>query len=124
MRRYALTLSREPLFFGAVVGLVALLTVVCYLAVPGTRGKLVWNRKSLGYFFFTGVFETAGLLLVLYALSFGPVVVVAPIVSTLPLWVVLGSTLLLRDLEKITMRISLGAICVVLGTIAISLAKP
>lgn len=123
VRRYALMLSNEPLFFGAVVGLVALLTVIFYLAIPTTRGKLEWNRKSLGYFFFTGLFETVGLLLVLYALSVGPVVIVSPIVSTLPLWVVLGSALLLRDLEKITVRISIGAIFVVLGTIAISFAK-
>ena len=105
------------------MGLVALVTVVGYLAVPTTRVKLVWNRESIGYFIFTGLFETVGLLLVLYALSLGPVVIVAPIVSTLPLWVVLGSKFLLRDLEKITVRISLGAICVVLGTVAISLVN-
>ncbi len=124
VRRYALTLAQEPLFFGAVVGLVALVTVLFYMALPTTRDKLVWDRRCLVYFFFTGLFETIGLLLVLYALTLGPVVIVSPIVSTLPLWVVLGSKLLLRDLEKITPRIWLGALFVVLGTIAISLAKP
>jgi len=123
VRRYALTLSKEPLFFGAVVGLIALLTVLIYLALPTTKDKLVWHPKCLGYFFFTGLFETIGLLLVLYALSLGPVVIVSPIVSTLPLWVILGSKFLLRDLERITPRIWLGAALVVLGTIAISLAK-
>jgi len=123
VRRFALMLSNEPLFFGAVVGLVALSTVLIYLTLPTTKNKLVWHRKCLGYFFFTGLFETVGLLLVLYALSLGAVVIVSPIVSTLPLWVVLGSKLLLRDLERITPRIWMGALLVVLGTIAISLAK-
>jgi drug/metabolite transporter (DMT)-like permease len=63
------------------------------------------------------------LLLVLYALSFGPVVTVTPLTATLPLWVVIGSKLFLRDVEKITTRTVIGAILVVAGTIAISLAE-
>ena len=69
-----------------------------------------------------GALESLGLLLVLYALTYGPVVVVTPLTATLPLWVVLGSKLL-RDLEKITPRIVAGAALVVAGTIAITLAK-
>jgi drug/metabolite transporter (DMT)-like permease len=67
--------------------------------------------------------ESLGLLLVLYALTYGPVVVVTPLTATLPLWVVLGSKQFLRDLEKITPRIVAGAALVVAGTIAITLAK-
>ena len=63
------------------------------------------------------------MLLVLYALSFGPVVMVTPLTATLPLWVVIGSKLFLRDVEKITTRTVIGAILVVAGTIAISLAE-
>ena len=46
-----------------------------------------------------------------------------PLTITLPLWVVLGSKLFLNDVEKITTRIAVGALLVVLGTIAISFAK-
>jgi drug/metabolite transporter (DMT)-like permease len=67
--------------------------------------------------------ESLGLLLVLYALTYGPVVVVTPLTATLPLWVVLGSKLFLRDPEKITPRIVAGAALVVAGTIAITRAK-
>ncbi len=70
-----------------------------------------------------GALESLGLLLVLYALTYGPVVVVTPLTAMLPLWVVLGSKLFLRDLEKITPRIVGGAALVVAGTIAITLAK-
>ena len=55
--------------------------------------------------------------------TYGPVVVVTPLTAMLPLWVVLGSKLFLRDLEKITPRIVAGAALVVAGTIAITLAK-
>jgi len=123
IRRYALRFSDEPIFFGAVVGIVGLFCTACYLALPTTKEKLVWNRESIGYFIAGGAFESLGLLLVLYALSFGPVVMVTPLTATLPLWVVILSRIFLRDVEKITARIVLGAALVVAGTIAISLAK-
>lgn len=124
LRRYALRFADEPIYFGAVVGVVGLACTAAYLALPGTKEKLVWNRQSIGYFIAGGAFESLGLLLVLYALSFGPVVMVTPLTATLPLWVVLLSKLFLRDVETITSRIVIGAALVVAGTIAISLVKP
>jgi uncharacterized membrane protein len=106
-----------------VVGVVGLICTTIFVALPTTKEKLVWNRQSIGYFAVGGAFESLGLLLVLYALTYGPVVVVTPLTATLPLWVVLGSKLFLRDLEKITPRIVAGAALVVAGTIAISLEE-
>lgn len=123
IRRQALKLSNEPVFFAALVGVVALATVFTYLALPTTKDKIIWNRQSAPYFIVSGAFEALGLLLVLFALSAGPVIIVAPISSTLPLWVLIGSKLLLRDVEKITLRIVIGAILIVIGTVAISLSK-
>ena len=123
LRRYALKFSDDPIYFGAIVGVVGLLCTVLFLALPTTKDRLVWHRPSLGYFIVGGSLESLGLLLVLYALSFGPVVMVTPLTATLPLWVVIGSRLFLRDVEKITQRTVVGAILVVVGTIAITLAK-
>jgi DME family drug/metabolite transporter len=121
LRRYALRYSDEPIYFGAIVGVVGLLCTSLYIAVPATKERLVWHRQSIGYFIAGGGFESLGLLLVLYALTYGPVIVVTPLTATLPLWVVLGSKLFLHDLEKITPRIIAGAALVVAGTIAITL---
>jgi len=123
LRRYALRFSDEPIYFGAVVGIVGLLCVCAYLALPTTKEKLVLNRGSLAYFIAGGTLESLGLLLVLYALTFGPVILVTPMTATLPLWVVLGGKLLLRDVEKITKRIVVGAGLVVAGTVAMILAR-
>ena len=123
LRRYALKFSDEPIFFGAVVGVVGLICTTAYLALPTTSEKLVWNRDSLWYFATCGVFESLGLLLVLYALTYGTVVMITPLTSTLPLWVVIGSKLFLRDVEKITPQTVAGALLVVAGTMAITLAK-
>lgn len=123
LRRYALQFADEPIYFGAVVGIVGLLCTTGFVALPSTKDRLVWNRDSLYYFVIGGAFESLGLLLVLYALTYGPVVMVTPLTATLPLWVVIGSKLFLNDVEKITVRIAIGAALVVIGTIAISLAK-
>ena len=123
IRRYALRFSDEPIFFGAVVGVVGLACTAAYLALPTTKETLVWNRESIGYFIAGGAFESLGLLLVLYALTFGPVVMVTPLTATLPLWVVLLSKMFLPDVEKITGRIVIGATLVVCGTITIALVR-
>jgi drug/metabolite transporter (DMT)-like permease len=123
LRRYALRFSDEPIYFGAVVGVVGLFCTASYLALPTTKEKLVWNRQSIGYFVAGGTLESLGLLLVLYALTFGPVVLVTPLTATLPLWVVLGGKIFLRDVETITTRIIVGAGLVVAGTVAMALAR-
>ena len=68
-----------------------------------------------------GTFQTLGILLVIVALSVGHVVLVSPIVATSPLWILLGTWLFLRGIENLTLKTIIGAVCVVSGTVAISL---
>lgn len=123
VRRYALGLSNYPLFFTALVGLVSLLWLAGYLTLSTRGERPVWNRQSLGPFLFAGVFETLGILLGITALSYGPVILVSPLIATSPLWVLFGSWLFLRGIETIALRTVLGAVSVVSGTIAISLVR-
>ena len=44
LRRYALRFADQPIFFGAVVGIVGLICTASFLALPTTRDRLVWNR--------------------------------------------------------------------------------
>lgn len=120
MRRYALTISNEPLFFAALVGVVSLMCFLLYM--PFSRERLVWHRRALGPFIAAGAFETLGILLVITALSVGNVIIVSPLVGISPLWVLVGAVIFLRDLERINKCTILGTTCVVAGTAAISLA--
>jgi drug/metabolite transporter (DMT)-like permease len=122
MRRYALTLADEPLFFSAIVGLISLLWYLFYLASP-TVERPVWERKALAPFISAGLFETLGILLGIASLSYGSVVVVTPIVSTSPVWVLIGSAIFLRDVERVSFQTIAGALCVVMGTIVIALGS-
>ena len=123
LRRYTLKLANEPLYLAAVIGIVALPWLVSATLLPGQSQKPVWDRRAIGPFVIAGALETLGILLGIVALSIGQVVVVSPIIATSPLWIVLGSWLFLRDIERLTLRTLLGALCVVAGTIAISLVR-
>lgn len=121
IRRYALTLSNYPLFFTALMGSVSLVTLVVYLALPTSNERPVWDRRAVPGFLMAGCFETLGIVLVITALSLGPVVVVSPLISTHPLWILLGTVIFLRGIENVSLRTALGALLVVSGTVAISL---
>jgi len=123
LRRHAFSLSDEPLFFSAFMGLVSLVAFFIYRTVSPSRQSLNWNRESLWPFFWTGVFETFSILLIMTSLSLGRVVVVAPIASTYPVWALIGAKLFLRDVERITLKTMFGILSVAAGTVAILLGK-
>ena len=123
LRRYALGLANEPLYLAAIIGIVALPWLASYVVFPTKGEQPIWNRQSMGWFLMAGVFETLGILLVIVALSVGQVVIVSPIVATSPLWILAGTWLFLRGIESVTLRTILGAVCVVSGTIAISVVR-
>lgn len=123
IRRYALSLANEPLFFAAVMGTVSLISFLGYLAVSPASESLVWNRKALLPFLITGLSETLSILFIVTALSVGTVVVVAPIAATYPVWALVGAAIFLRDLEQINAFTAVGTVSVVAGTIAIHLGN-
>ena len=62
-----------------------------------------------------GVMENLSVLLVLVALSLGQVSVVTPFNGTAPRFVLALASLLLKDVERLTERIVLGTVLIVLG---------
>ena len=123
MRRYALGLSNEPLFFSALMGFVSLTGFLIYMGFSPTKEPLVWNRQAIRPFLSTGIFETFSLVLIITAISIGPVVVVAPIAASYPVWALIGAKLFLGDVEKIALKTVIGILSVVAGTVAIHLGK-
>lgn len=122
--RYALTITNEPLLYAAVVGLSSVLCLGGYLLISGRGRHMVWpDRRALRSFVSASLFETVGFLLFSAAVSLGQVVLIAPIMATTPMWVLLGSILVLRDLEKVTWRTALGSCTVVAGTILLTLNR-
>lgn len=119
--RTALTRANHPLFFAALVGLVSLLTFSGYLLLPDVSERPQWKREGLFSLAGAAACETLGFLLFSLAIGSGPVVLVTPIVATQPMWVLLASVVLLRDLELVTLRTTMGTVAVVAGTVTLTL---
>ncbi|MGE5218719.1 MAG: EamA family transporter [Chloroflexota bacterium] len=121
LRRYAFSLSNEPLFFSAFMGLVSLVGFVIYRLVSPHKQRLDWSTRARLPFLWTGISETLSILFIMTSLSLGRVVLVAPIAATYPVWALIGAKIFLRDVEKITLKTVIGILSVVAGTIAIHL---
>ena len=121
LRRYAFSLSNEPLFFSAFMGLVSLVGFVVYRLVNPRKQRLDWSAGARLPFLWTGISETLSILFIMTSLSLGRVVLVAPIAATYPVWALIGAKIFLRDVEKITAKTVVGILSVVAGTIAIHL---
>ena len=123
IRRYALGLSNEPLFFSALMGFVSLVGFLIYMGFSPTKEPLIWNRQAIWPFLSTGIFETLSLILIITAISIGPVVIVAPIAASYPVWAMIGAKLFLGDVELITWKTLMGVVSVVAGTAAIHFGR-
>jgi uncharacterized membrane protein len=123
LRRFALIQSNEPLFFAALVGPVSLAAFALYYATPACKDKLVWDRRALVPFLFSGLGETMAVLFMLNAFAKGTIAVVSPISATSPIWTALLGAIFLRQLEKFTLASVIGTFLVVAGVVAIALVK-
>jgi drug/metabolite transporter (DMT)-like permease len=123
IRRYAMSIADEPLFFAAVVGVISLVCFSTTLTLPSMRHRIVWHSQALPPFIAAGVFEASAVLLMLTAFVSGPVVLVSPIAATSPIWTLMMSAVFLRDLERVNRYSIIGTLCVVAGVIAIYLAE-
>ena len=119
VRRYALDISNQPLFFAAVLATVASVCLAASMSAGGTRERLAWDRRALPAFVVAGAFETAASLLSLIAVSMGRVVEVAPLVATSPLWTLMLTVVVLRGVERISVKSVAGTLAVVAGTVTI-----
>lgn len=119
LRKLGLTMVNLPVMAAAVAASTALLFVIIMLQAQGGSKVLKLSRPSLGWFFIGGLTNTGATLSVFYALSLGEVVVVEPLAASNPVLSLILSAIFLKDLEKITLRVVLGALCTVVGTILV-----
>lgn len=107
--------------FGALVAVGSMLVLVSVTAwsVPGLR-KQVRLGPSWSWLVVAGVCIAFALLAVFEALEKGAVSTVGPIIAAQPLAIIVLSWLLLHNIERVTMRLVVGAVLVVAGVIGIA----
>jgi uncharacterized membrane protein len=97
------------------------------VAVPtlwiSAKGKEAFrlDRRSLPFYLPAGIAVSLGMVSIYYALDLGKVTVVIPISSTGPFFSLIFSALFLRDVERVTLRIVLGASLIIGGVLLITL---
>ncbi len=98
----------------------ALVVFTAFLIASSDRRGLTCDAPSVAYFVGAGLAENLSVFLTVVALGFGTVSVVTPLTSTSPIFVLLLSPILLRGLERITARIVMGTVLIVLGVYLIT----
>ena len=93
------------------------------LQIQGGKEAFKLTRRSAAWLFPAGIFNTAAMLSVFFALSHGKVVIVEPLVSSNPVTTLLLTSIFLRDVESLTLRVIIGAALTVTGTILVVLVK-
>lgn len=81
------------------------------------------SRRGFLWFSLSGICSATGVMLLYFALSSAPVVVVSPVAAISPLITLTLAHVLLRRLEKITRRTIFGTILVVLGVCIITVSQ-
>jgi uncharacterized membrane protein len=109
-----------PLFDSAINNTAAMVAATAFVLVSGNRGALVCDRRSILYFIGGGIMENTGVFLVLVSLGLGEVSVVTPLAGTAPLFVLLLTFLFPRGMEKLSWRIIVGVVLIVLGVFSLT----
>ncbi|MBI2359732.1 MAG: EamA family transporter [Deltaproteobacteria bacterium] len=110
----------DPFVGTAVSTLTSLMLLFLFLLATGTMSRIRIERESWPFFGSGAVVSALAQLLNFTALSRGDVSAMVPLLNTTPLFTVLFSSLFLRQVEKVTLRIVLGAALMVAGVLVIT----
>ena len=119
----AVGLYDSPLAFSGLSMLAALLVIVPAVALAAARCPIVRSYdagaiRPISLSGPTSIVASVGRFL---AVQRADVVVAAPILATFPLWTLLLSHIFIARLERITLRLVIGALLAVAGVIAVAL---
>lgn len=121
LRKLGLERTPEPAL-GALVAVATMLTIMIATstAVPTMRSKL---RVGAGWPWLlgSGAALAVALLSLYRALEDGAMSVIGPIVSAQPLVVIAVSLVLLRDIERVTVRMGVGTVLAVTGVTLVAI---
>lgn len=122
IRRYGLVTTPATALEGTALNeAAALIGLFAYLIARGGVDTLVAPVKTYSYFLVTGVLSSIGLLSFFVGLNLGRVAIVSSLVGTSPLFTTVFSYVFIRDLERVTRGIAIGAGMVVIGVVLVTL---
>jgi drug/metabolite transporter, DME family len=123
LRKTGLTVIPQPLLAAAVTLATAFLALLIIVRFRGGKKALRFNRDSSRWLFGAALVNSGAILSFFAALNVGQIVRVEPVVACNPLLTLLWTSIFLRQIEKLSGRIILGALVTVAGTVLVVTAK-
>ena len=121
VRKESLNIYNQPLLGVAMGYTAALIVYLLVIAFSKTSRTRKFSRQDIHLFWKPGVGIAAGWLLSFLALSQEMVSIVVPILQTELLFILFFAYIFLRNLEKISFKLIVNAILIVVGVILISI---
>ena len=113
-----------PMLAAAITAATAVFVSLALVRIQGGLRALKLNSQSIKWLLIAALFNTVAMLSVFYALSFGRVVVVEPLVNCNPLLSIFLTAVFLKEIERLSARIIVGALLTVVGTILVATVNP
>jgi drug/metabolite transporter, DME family len=113
----------EHPLWAASIALTSGTLVLLLISLPYLRNIAAGRQRGLVVLVGAGMASAIGVACSYSALNLAPVSVVSPITATFPLWTLLGVRLFLARDERVTTRMVLGAVLVVLGVGIVAATK-
>lgn len=124
LRKFGLAAVPHPFLAAAVTSTTSFAVSLLTLWISGKRKEaFLLNKDCLPFFAAAGIAVSLGMVTIYYALDLGKVTVVIPISSTGPLFALTLSAIFLKDVERVTLRIVMGACLIIGGVLLITLWK-
>ena len=120
-RKLGLNILDSPIF-GVTVGFVTSMVVysIICLGSKKMRSSISIKTQDLPIFLGAGIFLTASWLSLFYALSHGEAIIVTPLSSLHPLFILVLSHFFLEKVDKVTKGVLIGVCVVVAGVLLIT----
>lgn len=112
-----------PPIVGSTIGMIFGVMVLAALSARDIRHDRQVRMRGFLWAGLGGWAAAGGITFMFLAMSHAPVVVVAPIVAVNPLTAIFFGQIFIRGLERLTLRLAVGAVLVVFGVIIIGLGQ-
>jgi DME family drug/metabolite transporter len=124
VRKFGLAAVPHPVLAAAVTATSSLaVSLLTLWYVEKSQETWQMNRQCFGWFLAAGITISFSMVCIYYALDLGKVSVVIPMSSTGPFFSLILSSLFLRDVERVTLKIVLAAALIMGGVLLIALWK-
>ena len=119
--KFGLEMLPSPPMGAFMAYLVSTIAATLVLGVRHRANPITFHRAGLGWFGLSGFLSAVAVTCFFYALLYGDVIVVTPIVSTVPLFTML--TAVAFGVERVTWRIVMSVLIVISGVVVVSFGR-